>query len=127
MPEQSSFVKKGNAWHNLADVPGISSYLSCKISARKPDFVTASSAEPQKSPKRTRLLAGDFILDIVETAAALQPFTYMVHRRSSGEILTIGEALSFLQAERAAIWTVKQIIGEDPGFNFDELDRDAVA
>ena len=86
--------------------------------------MTASSAEPQKSPKRTRLLAGDFILDIVETNE-LQPFSYLVHRRSSGEILTLGEALTFSQAERAAVWTVKQIIGTDPGFNFDEQPRNA--
>lgn len=89
--------------------------------------MTASSAEPQKSPKRTRLLAGDFILDIVETADAPQPFTYMVHLRSSGEILTIGEALTFPQAEKAAVWTVKQLVGDDPGFNFDEADRASVA
>jgi hypothetical protein len=81
--------------------------------------VNAPSAEPQKPPKRTRLLAGDFILDIVEVPEAAQPFTYIVHRRSSGEILTIGEALMFTQAERAAIWTVKQITGTDPGFSFD--------
>lgn len=102
--------------------------LKQKATQESLHFVTASSAERQKSPKRTRLLAGDFILDIVETEDALQPFTYMVHRRSSGEILTIGEALTFLQAERAAVWTVKQLVGDDPGFNFDDTaDHDAVA
>ena len=82
--------------------------------------LTASSAEPQKAPKRTRLLAGDFILDIVEVAGAAAPFSYMVHRRSSGEILTLGEALTFGQAEQAAVWSVKQLIGTDPGFDFTE-------
>lgn len=82
--------------------------------------MNVSSAQPQKAPKRTRLLAGDFILDIVEVAGAQQPFSYMVHRRSSGEILTLGEALTFPQAERAAVWTVKQITGLDPGFHFDD-------
>ena len=82
--------------------------------------MNAPSAERQKAPKRTRLLAGDFILDIVEVAEAPQPFTYMVHRRSSGEILTLGEAATFAQAEAAAVWTVKQLVGSDPGFNFGE-------
>lgn len=82
--------------------------------------MNAPSAEPQKAPKRTRLLAGDYILDIVEVPRRRQPFTYLVHRRSTGEILTIGEALTFGQAERAAVWTVKQITGIDPGFNFDD-------
>lgn len=82
--------------------------------------MNAPSAAPQKAPKRTRLLAGDFILDIVEVAGARQPFSYMVHRRSSGEILTVGESLTFPQAERTAIWTVKQITGLDPGFHFDD-------
>lgn len=90
---------------------------------RKLHVVNAPSAEPQKAPKRTRLLAGDFILDIVEVAEALQPFNYMVHRRSSGEILTLGEALTFTQAERAAVWTVKQITGSDPGFDFNDAER----
>jgi hypothetical protein len=81
--------------------------------------VNAPSAERQKAPKRTRFLAGDFILDIVEVAEAQQPFSYMVHRRSSGEILTFGEASSFAEAERTAVWTVKQVTGTDPGFNFD--------
>lgn len=81
--------------------------------------MNAPSAAPQKAPKRSRLLAGDFILDIVEVADALQPFSYMVHRRSSGEILTLGEAPTFAQAEAAAVWTVKQLVGMDPGFNFE--------
>lgn len=80
--------------------------------------MTASAAEPQRAPKRTRLLAGDFILDIVETGSD-RSFAYTVHRRSSGEILTVGDAETFEEAERGAVWTVQQITGSDPGFNFD--------
>lgn len=87
---------------------------------KRSPFVIVSSITPQKPPQRTRLLAGDFILDIVETADALHPFTYIVHRRSSGEILTMGDALQFEQAERIAVWTVKQLTGVDPGFSFDD-------
>lgn len=84
---------------------------------RRP-FVIGTSVGPEKSPQRTRLLSGDFILDIIETATLPRPFTYMVHRRSSGEILTLGDALNFDQAERIAVWTLKQITGLDPGFSF---------
>jgi len=84
---------------------------------RRP-FVIRSSGEPAKSPRRTRLLSGDFILDIVETEGAPHPFTYLVHRRSSGEILTLGDAPNFERAERIAIWTIRQITGVDPGFSF---------
>lgn len=83
---------------------------------RRP-FVIGNRAEPEKSPRRTRLLSGDFILDIVETEGAPRPFTYMVHRRSSGEILTLGDAPDFERAERVAIWTIQQITGVDPGFS----------
>lgn len=98
---------------------------------RKP-FVIGSSADPQKSPQRVRLLSGDFILDIVETGNshhfADRPVTYMVHRRSTGEILTLGDAPNFEQAERIATWTITQITGVDPGFDFSSaLDRTTVA
>ena len=87
---------------------------------KRTPFVIRSSADPQKSPQRTRLLAGDLILDIVETPHPERPFTYMVHRRSSGEILTLGDAPTFEQAERIAVWTITQITGIDPGFNFSD-------
>jgi hypothetical protein len=80
--------------------------------------MTASVAEPQRAPKRTRLLAGDFILDIVETGSD-RAFAYMVHRRSSGEILTVGDGETLEEAERAAVWTVRQITRSNPVFNFD--------
>jgi hypothetical protein len=80
--------------------------------------MTASVAEPQRAPKRTRLLAGDFILDIVETGSD-RAFAYSVHRRTSSEILTVGDADTLEEAERAAVWTVQQITRSDPGFNFD--------
>lgn len=93
---------------------------------KRAPFVIGPSAAPQKSPQRTRLLAGDFILDILETTSVARPFTYMVHRRSSGEILTLGDAPNFDQAERIAVWTVTQLTGVDPGFNFGEA-RSSVA
>jgi hypothetical protein len=92
--------------------------------------VIRSSAPHQNSPQRTRLLAGDFILDIVETAnrdPLDRPVTYMVHRRSSGEILTLGDAPNFDQAERIAVWTITQLTGVDPGFNFSDTIKTTVA
>jgi hypothetical protein len=101
------------------------------LAVRRKPFVIRSSAPHQNSPQRTRLLAGDFILDIVETAnPALpldRPVTYMVHRRSSGEILTLGDAPNFEQAERIAVWTITQLTGVDPGFNFSDTLKTTVA
>jgi hypothetical protein len=110
-----------SAQRNLADVFGIPSPTAIRkdlTAVRRAPFVIGPSADRQKAPQRTHLLAGDFILDIVETSGAERPFTYMVHRRSSGEVLTLGVAPDFEQAERIAVWTVKQLTGTDPGFNF---------
>jgi hypothetical protein len=85
---------------------------------RRALVVNGPAAQPHRSPERTRLLAGDFILDIVRTVSD-RAFAYAVHRRSSGEILTLGDADTQEQAERIAVWTVRQITGNDPGFNFD--------
>lgn len=98
---------------------------------RKP-FVIGSSPDPQNSPpQRVRLLSGDFILDIVETGNSHSPFdrpvTYMVHRRSTGEILTLGDAPSFAHAERVAVWTLTQITGVDPGFSSSDTRHTSVA
>jgi len=62
-------------------------------------------------PNRSRLFSADFILDVIEAEYEATVFYYMVHRRSSGEILTMGQENSREDAERQAIWSLQQLTG----------------
>ena len=74
------------------------------------------------NPQRSRLISGDYILDIVAVDDPERLYYYMVHRQSSGDIIALGHERSWDAAETTAIWTVKQTLGYDPGFH---LSREA--
>lgn len=64
-------------------------------------------------PKRTRLFAKDYILDIVETHYEEKLYYYTVHSRTTGEIFTLGHEKTQEMAQAAALQTFRNLTGED--------------
>lgn len=64
-------------------------------------------------PKRTRLLAQDYVLDIVEADYGQKLYYYTVHHRVSGEIITLGHELSMPLARASALRSFYDLTGNE--------------
>lgn len=77
-------------------------------------------------PKRTRLFAKDYILDIVEADYGSTLYYYTVHSRTTGEIFTLGHETTYQLALAAALYGFRTLTGQD--LEFEEVkDRSAAA
>jgi hypothetical protein len=67
-------------------------------------------------PQRTRLFTKDYILEIVDVDYGESFYYYTVHRRTTGEILTLGHERTYELAQRSAVRTLRELTGEDLSF-----------
>jgi hypothetical protein len=70
-----------------------------------PDFAARSSASRSRSARVTRILRAGLICDIIRDAVGDPAiFHWVVQDCESDEILGLGQAYSFREAEDTAIW-----------------------
>lgn len=67
-------------------------------------------------PQRTRLISGEYILDIIEAQYSEKLYYYTVHRRESGEIVTLGHESTFEEARTAAANAMQKLVGKPVEF-----------
>lgn len=67
-------------------------------------------------PKRTRLFAKDYVLDIVEVEYREKLYYYTIHDRANGEIVTLGHERTMERAQAAALFTFRALTGKDLTF-----------
>lgn len=71
-------------------------------------------------PKRTRLFAKDYVLDIVEVEYREKLYYYTIHDRLNGEIVTLGHERTMERAQAAALFTFRALTGIELTFEGSE-------
>lgn len=64
-------------------------------------------------PKRSRLFAKDYILDIVEANDREDLYYYIVHNRVTGEIIALGHEETMDRAQATVNSTFRDLTGEN--------------